>query len=135
MCIHKIQHLFPKMGGDWTETATLPGGDMENADYDLFRNTLKAEFPFMNRGLREYYGRRYGTLTRDLAAGATSLEGLGRHFGGNLYEAEVNWLVTHEWAQTAEDILWRRTKHRLHMTEAQIAAFTDWFDAHKAEAA
>ena len=50
--LHKIQHLFPKMGGDWTETATLPGGDMENADYDLFRNTLNHTRPSYGISLR-----------------------------------------------------------------------------------
>jgi len=58
---------------------------------------------------------------------ATDLTGLGRHFGGTLYEAEVRYLVAKEWAQTAEDILWRRTKHRLHLTEAEQAVFADWF--------
>jgi len=66
---------------------------------------------------------------------ATGLDGLGRHFGGNLYEAEVAYLVAHEWARTAEDILWRRTKHRLHLTDAEQAAFADWFDRAHAQAA
>ena len=133
--MREIAHVFPKMGGDWTEGATLPGGDMPGADYDAFRETLKAEVPWMPRALREYYGRRYGTLTRRIVGGATGLEGLGRHFGAHLYEAEVSWLVENEWAVTAEDILWRRTKHRLDLSEAEIAAFTEWFDRAHAEAA
>ncbi len=66
---------------------------------------------------------------------ATSLAGLGRHFGGNLYEAEARYLVAKEWAQTAEDVLWRRTKHRLHLTEVERQAFTDWFASDLAKAA
>ena len=57
-----------------------------------------------------------------------SLADLGRHFGGQLYEAEARYLVAREWAMTPEDILWRRTKHYLHLTEDQRRAFTDWFN-------
>jgi glycerol-3-phosphate dehydrogenase len=57
------------------------------------------------------------------------LSDLGRHFGAQLYEAEVRYLVENEWAQQAEDVLWRRTKHKLHLTEVQQQAFAQWFDA------
>ncbi|TFL16219.1 glycerol-3-phosphate dehydrogenase [Jannaschia formosa] len=127
--MHQIEKFFPNMGKDWTERAPLPGGDLENADYELFRNTLKAEYPWMPRELRRHYGRCYGSRVRQIAGDATSLDGLGRHFGGQLYEAEVTYLMNHEWAQTPEDILWRRTKHRLHLTDAEQAAFTEWFEA------
>jgi D-erythritol 1-phosphate dehydrogenase len=53
---------------------------------------------------------------------------MGRRFGPMLYEAEVRHLVAREWAESAEDILWRRTKHRLHMTQAEQEAFAEWFD-------
>lgn len=126
--LHNIRRFFPQMGGDWTEHAPLPGGDMEHADYDAFRNRMKRDYPWMPRELRRHYGRLYGTRVDRIVAGATSLDSLGRHFGGNLYEAEVSYLVNHEWAQTAEDILWRRTKHRLHLTDDEQAAFAAWFE-------
>lgn len=132
--MREIRHIFPDMGKDWTECAPLPGGDMPNADYSAFRETLKAEFPWMTRQLREYYGRRYGTLTRHIVGTANSVDGLGRYFGARLYEAEVRWLVKNEWAVTAEDIIWRRTKHRLDMSASEIAAFREWFDTSQAEA-
>ena len=126
--LQKIRRFFPDMGGDWTEKAPLPGGDMERADYEAFRNRMKQDYPWMPRDLLRHYGRLYGTRIDLVAADATSLDGLGRHFGGNLYEAEVAYLVKHEWAQTAEDILWRRTKHRLHLTQDEQAAFVRWFE-------
>ena len=132
--IHRIAKYFPDMSGDWTATAPLPGGDMENADYDLFRQKLKADYPWMPRELREYYGRRYGTRTAMIVGDATSLIDLGHHFGAHLYEAEARYLIAHEWAQTAEDIVWRRTKHRLTLTDEQETAFTQWFDASEAAA-
>ena len=133
--IRKLKPFFPSMGGDWTKTAALPGGDMPGADYEAFRETLKVDYPWMPRELRRHYGRVHGARTARIVGGATSLNGLGRHFGGTLYEAEVRYLVDHEWARTAEDVLWRRTKHRLRMSQAERAAFADWFDATMMEAA
>ena len=133
--LHQIAKFFPQMKGDWTVSAPLPGGDMPNADYDLFRQTLKTDFPWMTRELRDYYGRRYGTRTAMIAGEANGLSDLGRHFGGTLYEAEVRYLVAHEWALTAEDVIWRRTKHRLTMTDAEQEAFATWFNETQAKAA
>lgn len=133
--LHRIGKYFPDMGADWTKDAPLPGGDLPDADYESFRNRLKREYPWMHRALRRHYGRAYGSRISQLVGQATSIEGLGRHFGGVLYEAEVNYLVAHEWAQTAEDILWRRTKHRLHMTDEEITIFEKWFSKNNAKAA
>ena len=133
--LQKIEKFFPQMGSDWTADAPLAGGDMKNADYELFRNTMKTDYPWMPRELRRHYGRCYGTRIAQIVGDAKNLEGLGRHFGGCLYEAEVDYLVKHEWAQTAEDITWRRTKHRLHLTDAEQAAFAEWFDRSRVKAA
>ena len=62
--------------------------------------------------------RHYGTEIHALLGGRASVDGLGEHFGAGLYAAEVEHLVEHEWARTAEDILWRRTKKGLRMPEA-----------------
>ncbi|ROU03467.1 glycerol-3-phosphate dehydrogenase [Histidinibacterium lentulum] len=133
--MHRLAKFFPGMARDWTASAPLPGGDMPKADYESFSGQMKRDYPWMPRGLRRHYGRLYGTRVALIVGEATSLAGLGRHFGGELYEAEVRYLMTHEWAQTPEDILWRRTKHRLHLTEAEQAAFADWFRRTHAEAA
>lgn len=133
--LHKIGKFFPNMGKDWTHDAPLPGGDLENADYELFRNKMKTDYPWMPRELRRHYGRLYGSRIAQIVGQATSLDGLGRHFGGQLYAAEVDYLTRHEWAQTAEDILWRRTKHRLHLTAAEQAAFAEWFAQNDAKEA
>jgi D-erythritol 1-phosphate dehydrogenase len=126
--MQKLTHVFPAMGGNWTETAPLPGGDMPNADYETFANSLRDLYPWMPRPLLQHYGRLYGTRTRQIAGTADSLAALGRHFGGQLYEAEVRYLVQSEWARTPKDVLLRRTKHYLHLSEAEQAAFTAWFD-------
>lgn len=133
--LHRLGKVFPKMGGDWTRDATLPGGEIPNADFESFSEDLRAAHPWMPRALAMHYGRLYGARSRNLVAGATGLEGLGRHFGGEFYEAEVRYLVATEWARTAEDIVRRRTKHALNLSEAQVAAFTAWFEAEQASLA
>ncbi|TDW33274.1 L-erythritol 4-phosphate dehydrogenase [Rhizobium azibense] len=125
--MQRLKHIFPNMGGDWTEKAPLPGGEIPNADYETFANSLRDAYPWMPRKLVHHYGRLYGARTKNVIAGATGIQGLGRHFGGQLYEAEARYLVATEWAATAEDILYRRTKHYLHLSEAERAAFDEWF--------
>ncbi len=67
----------------------------------------------MPEDVANHYARLYGSRVEKIINGASSLKGLGRHFGGTFYEAEATYLRTHEWAQTAEDILDRRTNTAL----------------------
>jgi glycerol-3-phosphate dehydrogenase len=131
--LHRLKHVFPRMGGDWTRTAVLPGGEILGADYESFVETLRETYPWMPRALVHHYGRLYGARTKDLVGGATRLSDLGRHHGARLYEAEVRYLVAKEWAQTPVDILLRRTKHYLHLSEAEKTAFSAWFNAQQFE--
>jgi len=126
--MHKLKDIFPQMGPDWTESAPLPGGEIANADYESFVQLLRELYPWAPRDLLLHYGRLYGARTRDVIGGAFGLDDLGRHFGGQFYEAEARYLVAREWARRPEDILRRRTKHYLHLTEDQQRAFADWFD-------
>ncbi|KQT86153.1 glycerol-3-phosphate dehydrogenase [Aurantimonas sp. Leaf443] len=132
--IEKIATFYPGLKGSWTASATLPGGDIANADFVGFAEELRTAYPWMPRPLIHQFGRLYGTITRQIVGGATSIEGLGRHFGGHLYEAEVRYLAANEWARTAEDVMRRRTKKGLHMSAAERADFTRWFDANLAAA-
>ena len=70
--------------------------------------------------------RRHGVGIDDLLEGVKTVADLGQHFGGHLYEVEVRYLVRDEWAVEAEDVLWRRTKEGLHMTEAERERFARW---------
>lgn len=133
--IKKIGKFFPNMGKNWTANTPLPGGDMPDADFDRFCDKMKSDYPWMPKDLRQHYGRLYGTLVKKIVGEAKELTELGQHFGGNLYEAEARYLVANEWAQTAEDILWRRTKHKVHLSDEQQQAFTKWFVTSVEEAA
>lgn len=126
--MQKIETYLPGMGPDWTAQAPLPGGDIAGADFDGFLNGIQREYPWLPHELALHWGRLYGTRMRMILGDATSLEGLGMRFGARLYEAEVRYLAAHEWARSAQDVLHRRTKENLHMTNAQIAEFTAWCD-------
>lgn len=73
--------------------------------------------------------RAYGTRIGLVMGDAKSKRGMGKNFGGGLTRKEVDYLIKHEWAQSAEDILWRRTKCGLHMSGDEQKAFTKWFSA------
>lgn len=132
--LHRLKHIFPQMGPDWTADAPLPGGEIPGADYESFVNASRDAFPWMPRALVQHYGRLYGARMKDLVGAASSVDGLGQHFGGLFYEAEALYLIEKEWAQTPEDILWRRTKHYLHLSPAERQAFADWLIARSAAA-
>jgi glycerol-3-phosphate dehydrogenase len=131
--IEKIAKFFPSMGGNWTRQSFLPGGEIANADFIQFTENLRRAYPWMPRTLIHHYGRLYGSRIDKIIGFATTLNGLGRHFGAHLYEAEVRYLMAHEWAMTAEDILQRRTKQGLHLSASEKVAFAAWFEADSTE--
>ena len=117
--LEKLKPFFPTMKPAWTATAPLPGGDMPDADFDRFLGDLRTAHPWLPEKLTHHYARLYGTRTRDVLKGAREVSDLGQHFGGLLYQAEIDYLRQTEWARTAEDVLDRRTKHGLHLTADQ----------------
>lgn len=124
--LQKLDGFFPQMGADWTAKAPLPGGDIADADFDRFVADIQREYPWLPADLVLHWGRLYGTRMRMILGDATALEDLGVQFGPRLFEAEVRYLATHEWAMSAQDILYRRTKENLQMSAEQIDAFTAW---------
>lgn len=132
--MHRLERIFPRMGGDWTRDAVLPGGEMENADYESFFAALRGAHPWMPRNLVRHYGRLYGTRAKEIIGTAQDMGGLGRHFGGHFYEAEARYLAAKEWAGEPDDVLLRRTKHYLDLSPEETAAFAAWFETELAPA-
>ncbi len=118
------KYLKPK-SGTWTRDASLPGGDIPQADFDGFYDKLRRVYPSIPDSILHHLGRAYGTRVHKLL----ELSGfeLGMQFGSTLTEAEVNYLIQFEWAKTADDVMWRRTKLGLHMSEDERTVFTNWF--------
>jgi glycerol-3-phosphate dehydrogenase len=112
--IGKLAPFFPGLKGDWTAGEALPGGDV--AHFNAFRDEMHRKYGALGRELVEGVVRRHGSRATRVLEDARIPEELGRHFGAGLTQREVEYLVTEEFAETEEDILWRRTKAGLHMT-------------------
>jgi glycerol-3-phosphate dehydrogenase len=113
---------FPNMLPGWTAKKALPGGDI-SGDFADFLAALQRDYPGLPQSLIRHCARLYGTRARALLGSARTATDLGRHFGGDFYEREAAYLRETEWATTAADFLDRRTKHGLHLTRSQRAAF------------
>lgn len=116
--MEKIGGFFDGMGGDWTQNAPMPGGDFpQNKVADEITN-LSNSYPFLTGHWARRMVRTYGTEAKDILGTAKSVQDLGEMFGATLSAAEVDWLVAREFAVTAEDILWRRTKLGLEIKDS-----------------
>ena len=91
------------------ENQTLPGGDIPGLDLDAFISKMCEQYPYIKSNVIARYVRTYGSLTREILKACQSETDLGTDFGEGLYEVEVKYLIEHEWATSANDILWRRT--------------------------
>ncbi len=118
--MEKLQPFFPGLRGAWTGTEALPGGDVPH--FNRFRDEMQERYATLGRELVEGIVRRHGARAPNILGEAKHLTDLGRHFGAGLTEREVEYLRSEEWAVTAQDILWRRTKCGLHLGEAEKAA-------------
>ncbi len=115
----KLSQYF-EMGEHWTKEAPLPGGDFAVDGFDALCAKLQSDYPFMDAKHLRRLARCYGTCVHAVLGEAKSLQDLGQGFAAGLTEREIRYLVEEEFARTAEDILWRRTKLGLHMSEGEI---------------
>jgi glycerol-3-phosphate dehydrogenase len=120
---------FPHARPAWTRGATLPGGDLPGGDRTQWFAELCRRFPDMPDDLLRALARRHGTAALAVLGHARTPEDLGEDFGASLTERELDHLVAREWARTAADVLWRRTKCGLPMTPRQRARVAAWLDA------
>ena len=127
--LDKIEEALGRKGAPWTDKAPLPGGDFPVTAFDDEVARLRAAAPFLAERHARRLIRCYGTRAFDIVGGARSADDLGRRFGADLTEAEVRHLVDTEWAITADDILWRRTKLGLRFSEAEAQALATWLEA------
>ena len=120
--LEKIEGHLGRKGRPWTADAPLPGGDFPATGFKSEVDSLKADYAFLDAGLAYRLSRLYGTRARNLLGHARSMADLGQRFGDDLYAAEINYLINQEFALTAEDVLWRRTKRGLRMSADEAAA-------------
>ena len=124
--LDKLAPHFNGLAGPWTAGVSLPGGGFSPRETGEVTAALAEDYPFLGDKWAERMIRHYGLEAREILGDAKEAAALGRDFGGTLTEAEVIWLMEREWAQTVEDVIWRRTKLGLRLSETQIAELADF---------
>jgi len=126
---HLADVALRKLGidGGATRSRPLPGGDFTN--YNVFLETVRARWPFLAPEQAERLTRAYGTRLERVLGDATATEDLGINFGAGLTQREVDYLVHDEWAESADDILWRRTKLGMRVSARQTEELSDYLAA------
>ncbi|MCC1492957.1 glycerol-3-phosphate dehydrogenase [Cognatishimia sp. F0-27] len=114
-----VEHLPAK--GKWTAGVALPGGDFPVDGAASLASSLRAEYSFLSDFWARRLVRAYGTEAREILGDAKTADDLGEAFGATITEAELHWLMSHEYARTAEDVVWRRSKLGLRLNDTEIA--------------
>jgi len=135
-----LQKLAPYLKGTkakegWTADATLPGGDFDVSAVDALIAELLHDYPFLTPAHANRLAHAYGTRAVRMLGTAKSPADLGQSFGATLTEREVRYLMTHEWAVTAEDIVWRRSKLGLRLSKDEISVLDQWLQANRVQPA
>jgi glycerol-3-phosphate dehydrogenase len=126
--VAKIGPFFPGLAPDWTAGVSLPGGDFPvDGVADLIRD-LRQDYGFLDKTWARRLIRAYGTEARLILGNAKSAKDLGREFAATLTEREVIWLIEQEYARTAEDVVWRRSRLGLRMSSAEIESLDIWMN-------
>jgi len=117
----RLAHFFPR-SRPWTAPSPLPGGDFVYDGVETLIERTRRAWGFLTADHARRLVRAYGTRVDRVLGKATGLDDLGMRFGADLTAAEVRYLMDREWALTADDVLWRRSKLGLRFSQAQTAA-------------
>ena len=131
--MEEVGDLIGQKGRPWTSSKSLPGGDFAVDGFDTLVDAFGERYPFVPEDVLTRWVRLYGTKCADIVGDAVSVDALGEDFGHGLYEAEIRYLMANEWADCAEDILFRRTKIGIRMKKAAIEKLDAWVDGHRCE--
>ena len=125
------EHALEKLGvpgGSWTADEALPGGEIDPAHFDDFVEDQRAIYPWLEPETVLRLARAYGTAMIELLGDAQGINDLGEHLGGDLYARELEYLVREEFVMSAEDVLKRRSKLYLHLSQDDQARVASWFE-------
>ncbi|WP_052879228.1 glycerol-3-phosphate dehydrogenase [Vibrio coralliirubri] len=126
--LKKLEPHLTNMGAPWTANDTLPGGNFSCSREQLAK-MIHTKYPWASEALLLRYVTQFGTYTWKLLEGANSEADLGIQFSSEahgVYQVEIDYLINEEMAMTDEDILWRRTKLGLYMSESEQQTVTDY---------
>ncbi len=123
-----------KLREGWTGKSPLPGGDLDVSALPALTAELQRDYPFLTQDHANRLAHAYGTRASKVLGTAKSSADLGQSFGATLTAAEVKYLMANEWALSAEDVVWRRSKLGLRLSAEQIAVIDDWIASHRPSA-
>lgn len=129
---HALAELLPHLNRRsrrWTRTATLPGGDLPGGDLESFTRGQLARYAFAPAPMIRRMCAAYGTRIERIMGAARRIEDLGAQIAPDLFAAELEYLRDSEWARSAEDVLWRRTKLGLVLAREPVQRLERWFEA------
>jgi len=128
-----VDMLAPTLGnasGAWTAAAPLPGGDLPDADFEGFLAQMRARYGWLAPALLHRYARAYGTRMDRMLAGCTRAADLGEEVLPGLYAREIHYLRAAEFARTAQDVLYRRSKLGVHLAAGSEQVLDEWLAQH-----
>ncbi|SDX25064.1 glycerol-3-phosphate dehydrogenase [Marinobacter mobilis] len=133
--VEKLRGHFPQMPASQTRLHPLPGATEEIHTRSAIRDCLSTLYPKLPQALIDRYSRSYGLMAVRFLGTCQTVEELGECFGDTLYQKEVSYLMTDEWARTTDDILWRRTKLGLRVEPEHVERLAQWMASQNANAA
>ena len=128
-----VSTIAPALGnaaGAWTAAVPLPGGDMPDADFGRFLAQMRARYDWLAPALLQRYARAYGTRMNRLLEGCADVAGLGEEVLPGLYAKEIHYLRAAEFARTAQDVLYRRSKLGVHLPAGSEQILDGWLARH-----
>ncbi|HGH5977658.1 TPA: glycerol-3-phosphate dehydrogenase [Kluyvera georgiana] len=123
--LEKLAPYYQGIGPAWTKGAVLPGGEI-GSDRDDYAAKLRRRYPFISESLARHFARTYGSNSELIIGDAKDIAGLGEDFGHEFYEAELRYLVEHEWVRCLDDAIWRRTKQGMWLNAEQQSRISAW---------
>ena len=132
--LERVSGFFPQISGasvPWTARVALPGGDFPVNGFEAIVSKAKSDYAFLDDFWARRLARAYGTEINDILGSTVKASDLGQAFGATLTEREVLWLIDREYARTAEDVVWRRSKLGLRLNEEEVARLDAWMTDRK----
>lgn len=126
--LNKLSPFINELGKPWTADEPMPGVQFVGQTREQIEQAIKKKAPWLTHTLVQRYLKSYGTLCFSFLANKQGMSDMGEYFGADLFSAEVDYLIEHEWARSAEDILWRRSKLGLFLNEEEISKLKLYFE-------
>ena len=133
--VDEICALLGRQLPHWTAGAALPGGDLPDGDFERFAAEVIAAHAWADPAMLRRMARAYGSRVMHILDGARNASALGAQVLPGLYERELEYLRDEEWARTAEDVLWRRSKLGLGLSTVAVARLRNWIEADRVSGA